>query len=184
MCIVDSVDMARISKKAIHLQPKSEAGRDTKDETLEKWYHVASLYVLKGVNKHAAYKQVYGSTDGSYSVRLFQNPRFLAIVERLRLSQCLDDDSVRKNIEALYLQTITDPNEQVKNKLSAASQWQKLRGLETQRVEVRSEVDDVILEQLRRCEEAMKEQAAIRQARGRTLRPVEICEKKADTLEE
>jgi hypothetical protein len=181
--------MARITKKSVPTMRESASknelvGRDHKEETLEKWYHVASLYVLKGMNKCAAYKQVYGSNDGTYSVRLFQNPRFLAIVERLRLSQCLDDDAVRKNIEALYLQTITDPDEQIKNKLAAASQWQKLRGLETQRVEVRSEVDDVIMEQLRRCEEAMKEQAVLRQARGRTLRPVEICEKKADTLEE
>lgn len=179
--------MGRLPKNATSIRvknKKSELGRDSKEETLEKWYHVASLHVLKGMNKCAAYKQVYGREDGTYSVRLFQNPRFLAIVERLRLSQCLDDDAVRKNIEALYLQTITDPNEQVKNKLSAASQWQKLRGLETQKVEVRNEVDDVILEQLRRCEEAMKEQAAIRQARGRTLRPVEIEVKNADTLEE
>ena len=162
-------------------------GRPTKEETLEKWYHVASLHVIKGITPSQAYKQVYGAADSSYSSVLFRNKKFIAIVDRLRLSQCLDDEAVRKNIESLYLQIITDPEEQVKNKLTAASQWQKLRGLESQKVEIKSEVDDLILEQLKKCEVAMQEQAQLRAAKGRVIRaelpPVEIDQKKEDAAQ-
>lgn len=200
---VNSERMPRLVRKTVSTQlqkkpskktktdewEKFSSGRDSKEETLEKWYHVASLHVIKGISPSQAYKQVYGAKDSSYGAVLFRNKRFLAIVERLRLSQCLDDDAVRKNIEALYLQIITDPVEQVKNKLTAASQWQKLRGLESQKVEIRSEVDDLILEQLKKCELAMQEQASIRAAKGRIIREelpqVEMDQQKnvADSVE-
>ena len=158
------------SKKTLEELDSPGMGRPTKEETLEKWYHVASLHVIKGITPSQAYKQVYGAADSSYSSVLFRNKKFIAIVDRLRLSQCLDDEAVRKNIESLYLQIITDPDEQVKNKLTAASQWQKLRGLESQKVEIKSEVDDLILEQLKKCEVAMQEQAQLRAAKGRVIR--------------
>lgn len=162
--------MAKKSNESENLQPRRN-GRPTQEETVENWYHVASLHVMKGYSQSKAFMTVYGTANANYATRLFHNPRFLAIVNRLRLSMALDDESVRKNIEALYLQTITSPDEQIKNKLTAAAQWQKLRGLESQKVEIRSEVDDFILEQLKKCELAMKEQAEIRAAKGRTLRP-------------
>lgn len=175
------------SKKSLEELDTPGIGRPTKEETLEKWYHVASLHVIKGITPSQAYKQVYGAADSSYSSVLFRNKKFIAIVDRLRLSQCLDDEAVRKNIESLYLQIITDPEEQVKNKLTAASQWQKLRGLESQKVEIKSEVDDLILEQLKKCEVAMQEQAQLRAAKGRVIRaelpPVEIDQKKEDAAQ-
>ena len=165
--------MAVVKKKAgKNTELATKPGRPVKEETLENWYHVASLHVLRGMSQRKAYAQVYGSTATGNVALLFKNPRFLAIVNRLRLSMALDEEAVKRNIESLYLQTITDPGEQVKNKLAAAQQWQKLRGLECQKVEVRSEVDDIILEQLRRCEKAMEEQAEMRAVRGRTLRHV------------
>lgn len=175
------------SKKSLEELDSPGIGRPTKEETLEKWYHVASLHVIKGITPSQAYKQVYGAADSSYSSVLFRNKKFIAIVDRLRLSQCLDDEAVRKNIESLYLQIITDPEEQMKNKLTAASQWQKLRGLESQKVEIKSEVDDLILEQLKKCEVAMQEQAQLRAAKGRIIRaelpPVEIDQKNEDAAQ-
>lgn len=158
--------MARKEKTA---ENTAKLGRPLKEETMEKWYHVASLYVLKGLNQSQAYMQVYGTKDASNATNLFHNSRFLAIVDRLRLSQALDDDSVKKNIEALYLQTITDPDEQIKNKLAAAAQWQKLRGLEKAHVEIRNETDELILGMLKQCEDAMAAGAELRAARGRVL---------------
>ena len=151
----------------------SSAGRDEKEETLEKWYRVATLYVLRGMTQTAAVRAVYGS-DGCYAGVLFKNSRFLALVDRLRAVDGLGDDDVRKNIEALYLQTIVDPNENPKLKLQAAQQWQKLRGLETQKVELRSDVDDLILAQLQKCEEAMLNQTEMRLAKGRCLKKPEL----------
>ena len=149
----------------------TELGRPQKEETLENWYHVASLYVLRGMSKAAAYMQVYGakSSSSANAYSLFRRPAFKAIVDRLRLSQCLTDEDVRKNIESLYLQTITNPEESTKNKLSAAAQWQKLRGLETQKVEIGTDADRIIEAQLRLAEQAMLDGAAERAARGRTL---------------
>lgn len=154
----------------------TELGRPQKEETLENWYHVASLHVLRGMSKAAAYMQVYGakSTSSANAYALFRRPAFRAIVDRLRLSQCLTDEDVRKNIESLYLQTITNPEESTKNKLSAAAQWQKLRGLETQKIEVQDDVDRLIIEQLRLAEQAMRDGAAERAARGRTLRQAQV----------
>lgn len=174
--------MARKSNAKENLQPR-KIGRPTQEETVENWYHVASLHVMKGYSQSKAYMTVYGTANANYATRLFHNPRFLAIVNRLRLSMALDDESVRKNIEALYLETITSPDEQIKNKLTAAAQWQKLRGLESHKVEISSEVDDLILEQLKRCELAMQEQAKIRAAKGRTLR-AELIEAPVENGEE
>lgn len=161
------------------VENEQKLGRGCKEETLLRWHEVASLHVLRGMSPAAAYRRVYGVSDGSYASVLFKKPGFVEIVERLRFASALDDDSVRKNIEALYLQTVTDPAENVKNKLAAASQWQKLRGLESRKVEITNKVDEFILEQLKKCEEAMTMQAEIRAAKGRKLRddalpPVEI----------
>lgn len=161
--------MARFTKKAI-VEEESKLGRATKDETLAKWHLVAALHVVGGKNMSQAYMAAYGSKNASNASKLFSNPRFVEIVESMQASVGLDDDSVKASIEAFYLRTLLDEAEPTKNKLAAAQQWQKLRGLEKAKVEISSEADDLIMQQLKQCEIAMQAETELRAARGRVLR--------------
>lgn len=161
--------MASFKKKAI-VEDEPKAGRATKDETLAKWHLVAALHVVGGKNMSQAYMAAYGSKNASNASKLFQNPKFVEIVESMQASVGLDDDSVKASIEAFYLRTLLDEAEPTKNKLAAAQQWQKLRGLEKAKVEVTSEVDDFIMQQLQQVELAMEAGTEQRMARGRVLR--------------
>lgn len=162
--------MARFTKKAIVETDESKLGRAPKDETLAKWHLVAALHVVGGKNMSQAYMTAYGSKNASNASKLFSNPRFVEIVESMQASVGLDDDSVKASIEAFYLRTLLDEAEPTKNKLAAAQQWQKLRGLEKAKVEISNEADDLILAQLQQCAVAMEEQSELRAARGRVLR--------------
>ena len=148
-------------------QPKK--GRLTAEETLENWYHVASLHVLRGLNQSQSYMQVYGARSGANASVLFNNPKFKAIVQRLRLSQGLSENDVRSNIESLYIQCITSEDEPMKNKLAAAAQWQKLRGLEKAVLKVESEEDLLFAAALQKCEQALDASKKARLARGRVV---------------
>lgn len=162
--------MPRMARKKENLpveQPKK--GRLTSSETLENWYHVASLHVLRGLNQSQSYMQVYGAKSGVNASVLFNNPKFKAIVNRLRLSQGLSENDVRSNIESLYIQCITSEDEPMKNKLAAAAQWQKLRGLEKSIVKVESEEDLLFTAALQKCEQALDASKKARLARGRVV---------------
>lgn len=148
---------------------ETRKGRLTSSETLENWYHVASLHVLRGLNQSQAYMQVYGARTGANASVLFNNPKFKAIVNRLRLSQGLSENDVRSNIESLYIQCLTDENESMKNKLYAAAQWQKLRGLEKSVVKVESEEDLLFAAALQKCEKSLQMAKSERVARGRVV---------------
>jgi hypothetical protein len=52
------------------------------------------------------------------------------MLARLRAAQGMNDEQVKGCIESLYLATVTDGEAPLKQRLQAAAQWQKLRGLE------------------------------------------------------
>jgi hypothetical protein len=162
---------------------ETRKGRLTSSETLENWYHVASLHVLRGLNQSQAYMQVYGAKSGANASVLFNNPKFKAIINRLRLSQGLSENDVRSNIESLYIQCLTSEDESMKNKLAAAAQWQKLRGLEKSVVKVESEEDLLFAAALQKCEKSLQVAKAERVARGRVVAAENDCGRADEALE-
>ena len=125
--------------------------------------------MLRGLNQSQAYMQVYGAKSGANASVLFNNPKFKAIINRLRLSQGLSENDVRSNIESLYIQCLTSEDEPMKNKLAAAAQWQKLRGLEKSVVKVESEEDLLFAAALQKCEKKLQMAKNERVARGRVV---------------
>ncbi len=100
-------------------------------EKLTQWACVASLVVYKGMSLSAAYRAVYDAPEGTQCPASMRNSyKFQSMVTRLRAAQGLTDEQVKGSIESLYLSTVTDDEVPLKQRLQAAQQWQKLRGLE------------------------------------------------------
>lgn len=98
-------------------------------EKLAQWAIMASLVVYKGQSVSAAYRAVY-DTESECPASIRNNHKFRSLITRMRASQGMTDEEVKGTIESLYLSTVTDEDAPLKQRLQAAQQWQKLRGLE------------------------------------------------------
>ena len=100
-------------------------------EKLAQWAIIASLVAYKGMSLSAAYRQVYDEPEGTQCPASIRNSyKFQSLLTKMRAAQGLTDEQVKGCIESLYLSTVTDDEAPLKQRLQAAQQWQKLRGLE------------------------------------------------------
>ena len=125
--------------------PERPASLDERDK-LMKWSCIASLMVFKGQSAAGAYRAVYDDPDAvACPPAIMNNPKFRAMLVRLRAAQGMSNEEIQGQIEALYLGIINDENAPEKSRLQAAAQLQKLRGLEKIKVQQEVDADEVIL---------------------------------------
>ena len=125
--------------------PEKPATLEERDK-LMKWSCVASLMVFKGQSAAGAYRAVYDEPDAvACPPSILYNPKFQAMLVRLKAAQGMTNEEVQGQIEALYLGIINDENAPEKSRLQAAAQLQKLRGLEKIKVQQEVDADEVIL---------------------------------------
>lgn len=65
----------------------------------------------------------------------------------MRAAQGMSDEQAKGCIESLYLSTVTDDEAPLKQRLQAAQQWQKLRGLEKIKEVQAIDADELIWQQ-------------------------------------
>ena len=117
-------------------------------EKLTQWACVASLVVYKGMSLSAAYRAVYDAPEGTQCPASIRNSyKFQSMLTKLRAAQGLTDEQVKGSIESLYLSTVTDDEAPLKQRLQAAQQWQKLRGLEKIKEVQAIDADELIWQQ-------------------------------------
>lgn len=121
-------------------------------ETIEKWSLMCSLVVYRGLSLSAAYRSVYDTeADVQCPASIRNSSRFKGMLSRLRAAQGMNDEQVKGCIESLYLSTVTDGEAPLKQRLQAAAQWQKLRGLEKVKELPVVDEDEMIWRQAMSC---------------------------------
>lgn len=117
-------------------------------EKLAQWSVVASLVAYKGMSLSAAYRQVYDAPEGTQCPATIRGSRkFQSLLTKMRAAQGMSDEQAKGCIESLYLSTVTDDEAPLKQRLQAAQQWQKLRGLEKIKEVQAIDADELIWQQ-------------------------------------
>lgn len=117
-------------------------------EKLAQWSVVASLVAYKGMSLSAAYRQVYDAPEGTQCPATIRNSsKFQSLLAKMRAAQGMSDEQAKGCIESLYLSTVTDDEAPLKQRLQAAQQWQKLRGLEKIKEVQAIDADELIWQQ-------------------------------------
>lgn len=125
------------------LIPEKQCAPEEK-ERLSKWAIMASLIVYRGESAASAYRSAYDAPAGSQCpASITRSPVFQGLITRMRAAQGMTDDEVKGTIESFYMAMLADENAPAKQRLQAAAQWQKLRGLERVKVVQESEEDDI-----------------------------------------
>ena len=141
----------------------------------ERWHTLANA-ILNGETQSTAYARIYGvkaETARPNCSRLMQNPAFVSLLEELREARQIDEEAVRAEIVAGHLADMRNDKLPTADRRAARVALAKVYGLELNKAQIRVEkdpLDALIEEQLKRCEEAMKEQEEARRERGRRLR--------------
>lgn len=144
-------------EKAGKTNPELPAKRREIDR-LENFHLMASLVVYRGLSVSAAYRAVYDEPEAAQCPSCISgSPSFKRILTRLRASQGMSEDMVKGVIEGLYLECIHDDERPMKERLQAASQWQKLRGLERPKAEVKEDdLEEFFAATMRACRKAQE----------------------------
>lgn len=117
-------------------------------EKLAQWSVVASLVAYKGMSLSAAYRQVFDAPEGAQCPASIRNSsKFQSLLTKMRAAQGMSDEQAKGCIESLYLSTVTDDEAPLKQRLQAAQQWQKLRGLEKIKEVQAIDADELIWQQ-------------------------------------
>lgn len=127
--------------------PEKQCSTDER-ETITKYSIMCSLVVFKGLSVSAAYRAVYGAPEGSQCPSAIRSShKFQGMLTRMRAAQGLTDEQVKGCIESLYISLLTDEECPAKQRLQAAAQWQKLRGLEKSKEPQAIDDDELIWRQ-------------------------------------
>jgi hypothetical protein len=169
-------------EKAKRTNPELPAKRREIDR-LENWHLMASLVVYRGLSVSAAYRAVYDEPEAAQCpAHISGSPNFKRILTRLRASQGMSEEQVKGAIEGLYLECVHDEERPMKERLQAAAQWQRMRGLEKPKPEVKEDdLEEFFAATMRACRKAQERKRAEAEnvldlpAESVTIKPANNC---------
>lgn len=127
----------------------------TSPENSELW-NAAALRWAKGEELYSVCEEIFPAQDPAITAMLLQSDgRFMRLTAHYRAFAGRSDEEVRGDLECFYYALMHDEEKDLKYRLQAAAQLQKLRSLETRKVEVKvSEEMQFMREQMALAETA------------------------------